>query len=80
VVNQKYQSSTDPEATLVRQHGVKTRPRGGTAQRTPIFFCDLFASRDSHNRICDFGGLTLDTPQNLDFALEVLAWGEFDSL
>jgi hypothetical protein len=24
-VNQKYQSSTDPEATLVRQHGVKTR-------------------------------------------------------
>jgi len=26
-VNQKYQSSTDPEATLVRQHGVKTRPR-----------------------------------------------------
>jgi len=26
-VNQKYQSSTDPEATLVRQQGVKTRPR-----------------------------------------------------
>jgi hypothetical protein len=26
-INQKYQSSTDPEATLVRQHGVKTRPR-----------------------------------------------------
>ena len=26
-VNQKYQSSTDPEATLVRQHGVKTRAR-----------------------------------------------------
>jgi hypothetical protein len=25
--NEKYQSSTDPEATLVRQHGVKTRPR-----------------------------------------------------
>jgi transposase len=25
-VNQKYQSSTDPEATLVRQQGVKTRP------------------------------------------------------
>jgi Transposase DDE domain len=25
--NQKYQSSTDPEATLVRQHGFKTRPR-----------------------------------------------------
>jgi Transposase DDE domain len=26
-VNQKYQSSTDPEATLVLQHGFKTRPR-----------------------------------------------------
>jgi Transposase DDE domain len=26
-VNQKYQSSTDPEATLVRQQGVKTRPQ-----------------------------------------------------
>jgi hypothetical protein len=26
-INQKYQSSTDPEATLVRQHGFKTRPR-----------------------------------------------------
>jgi IS5 family transposase len=26
-INEKYQSSTDPEATLVRQHGVKTRPR-----------------------------------------------------
>jgi len=26
-VNERYQSSTDPEATLVRQHGVKTRPR-----------------------------------------------------
>jgi transposase len=26
-INQKYQSNTDPEATLVRQHGFKTRPR-----------------------------------------------------
>jgi hypothetical protein len=26
-INQKYQSSTDREATLVRQHGFKTRPR-----------------------------------------------------
>jgi transposase len=26
-INKKYQSSTDPEATLVRQHGFKTRPR-----------------------------------------------------
>jgi len=26
-INQKYQSKTDPEATLVRQHGFKTRPR-----------------------------------------------------
>src|ERR1700756_876682 len=26
-INQKYQSSTDPEASLVRQHGFKTRPR-----------------------------------------------------
>jgi transposase len=26
-INQKYQSNTDPAATLVRQHGFKTRPR-----------------------------------------------------
>jgi transposase len=26
-INQKYKSNTDPEATLVRQHGFKTRPR-----------------------------------------------------
>src|SRR5258708_8617561 len=26
-IKQKYQKNTDPEATLVRQHGFKTRPR-----------------------------------------------------
>ncbi len=32
-INQKYQSNTDPEATLVRQHGFKTRPPGCSLYR-----------------------------------------------